>query len=97
MLLYCFYSCNCTNISISVELTYVQDSIIHAKLCLLLQSSQRLRVLIAQVTVQSKPGTETCAVIQSSEGEHVAPAIVTPTVVDCNYIGEEELFNMFIW
>lgn len=81
MPLHCFHSANCCNISLSVELTYVQDDVIHAKLCLLLQSSQRLRVLIAHVTVQSKPGTEAGAVIQSSEGEHIAPALITPTVV----------------
>lgn len=64
-----------------MELTYVQDDIIHAKLRLLLQPSQRLRVLVAQVSVQSKPGTETSAVIQGSEEEHIAPAHITPTVV----------------
>lgn len=82
MSLYCFYRAKGCYISISVEFTYMQDDIIHAKLCLLLQSSQRLGVLIAQVTIQSKPGAETRAVIQSSEGEHVAPALITPTVVD---------------
>lgn len=65
-----------------MDLTYVQDHIVHAKLRLLLQPSQRLRVLIAQVSIQSKPGTETSAVIQSSEGEHIAPALITPAVVD---------------
>lgn len=79
---YCFFSEGGYHISSCERFTYVQDDIIHAKLCLLLQSSQRLRVLIAQVTVQSKPGTKTRAVIQSSEVEQVAPALTTPTVVD---------------
>lgn len=59
----------------------MQDDIVHAELRLLLQASQRLRVLVAQVTVQSKPGAEAGAVVQSGEGEHVAPAVVTATVV----------------
>lgn len=66
----------------SGELTYVQDGIVHAKLCLLLQASQRLRVLVAQVPVESEPGAETSAVVQSSEGEHVTPAHIAPAVVD---------------
>lgn len=61
--------------------TYVQDDVIHAKLRFLLQSSQGLRVLITQVSIQSKPGSEPGAVIQSSEHEHVTPALITPTVV----------------
>ena len=81
MPLYCFYGKNGCNLSIHAELTYVQDDIIHAKLRLLLQPSQRLWVLVAQVSVQSNPGTETGAVVQGSEEEHIAPAHVTPTVV----------------
>ena len=65
-----------------MDLTYVQDDIVHAELRLLLQPSQRLRVLIAQVTIQSKPGAEASAVIQSSEEEHIAPALIAPTVVN---------------
>lgn len=82
MTVYCFFRDRCFYISSCERFTYVQDDIIHAKLGLLLQSSQRLRVLIAQVTIQSKPGTKTRAVIQSSEVEQVAPAFITPTVVD---------------
>lgn len=67
------------------ERTYVQDDVIHAKLRFLLQSSQGLRVLVAQVSIQSKSGTEPGAVIQSSEHEHVTPALVTPTVVHCSH------------
>lgn len=69
-------------VSIKVEVTYVQDDIVHAELRLLLQSSQRLRVLVAQVAIKSEPGAETSAVIQSGEEEHVAPAFITATVVD---------------
>lgn len=77
-----FITANSCDICLSVALTDVQDGIVHAELRILLQSSQRLRVLVAQVPVQSKSGTEACAVVQRSEGEHVAPALVTPTVVD---------------
>lgn len=59
----------------------MQDDVIHAELRLLLQSSQRLRVLVAQVAVQRELGAETRAVVQSGEEEDVAPALVTATVV----------------
>lgn len=70
------------NIYIYVAITYVQDDIVHAKLSLFLQSSQRLGVLIAQITIEGKPGTETGAAVQSSEGEDFAPAFITATMVD---------------
>lgn len=60
----------------------MQDDVVHAELRLLLQPSQRLRVLVAQVAVQSELGAEAGAVVQSGEEEDVAPALVTPTVVD---------------
>lgn len=63
-------------------LTYMQDDVIHANLSVLLQSSERLRVLVAQIPIESKSGTKTGAVIQSSEGEHVTPAFIAATVVD---------------
>lgn len=63
----------------------MQDDVIHAQLRFLLQSSQGLRVLVAQVSIQSKPGTEPGAVVQGSEHEHVTPALVTPTVVRCHH------------
>ena len=98
MPLYCFYGKNGCNLSIHAELTYVQDDIIHAKLRLLLQPSQRLWVLVAQVSVQSNPGTETGAVVQGSEEEHIAPAHVTPTVVRWNHIEEKlRLRGETIW
>lgn len=59
----------------------MQDGIIHAELRLLLQASQRLRVLVAQVAVQGELGAETGAVVQSGEEEDIAPALVAPTVV----------------
>lgn len=65
--------------------TYVQDGVVHAELRFLLQAGQGLRVLVAQVSVQSKPGTEPGAVIQSSEHERVTPALITPTVVNCHH------------
>lgn len=61
--------------------TYVQDDVVHAELGLLLQSSQRLRVLVAQVAIQGELGAESRAVVQSGEEEDVAPALVTATVV----------------
>lgn len=67
------------------ERTYVQDDVIHAQLRFLLQSSQGLRVLVAQVSVQSNPGTEPGAVVQGSEHEHITPSLVTPTVVHCHH------------
>lgn len=62
-------------------LTYMKDDIVHAQLGLLLQSSQRLRVLVAQVAVEGKPRTKTDTVIQGREGEHVAPACIAAAVV----------------
>lgn len=61
--------------------TYVQDDVVHAELRLLLQSSQGLRVLVAQVAVQGELGAEARAVVQSGEEEDVAPALVAPAVV----------------
>lgn len=63
-------------------LTNMQDDVIHSHLSVLLQSRERLRVLVAQIPIESKSGTKTRAVIQSSEGEHVTPALITATVVD---------------
>lgn len=79
------------------ERTYVQDDVIHAKLRFLLQSSQGLRVLVAQVSIQSKSGTEPGAVIQSSEHEHVTPALVTPTVVHCSHTERNMLTEKHLW
>lgn len=67
------------------ERTNVQDDVIHAQLRFLLQPSQGLRVLVAQVSIQSEPGTEPGAVVQGSEHEHITPALVTPTVVHCHH------------
>lgn len=77
----------------SARSTYVQDDVVHAELRLLLQASQRLRVLVAQVAVQSEPGAEAGAVVQSCEEEHVAPALVAPAVVGCGSTHGESLFN----
>lgn len=59
----------------------MQNDVVHAHLRLLLQSTQRLRVFVAHVAVQSEPGAETHAVIQRREVEDVAPAGVTAAVI----------------
>lgn len=74
-----------SQVQVAAERTYVQDDVVHAELCFLLQTGQGLRVLVAQVSIQSKPGTEPGAVVQSSERERVTPALITPTVVNCHH------------
>lgn len=72
--------------------TYVQDDVVHAELRLLLQPSQRLRVLVAQVAIQRKLGAEAGAVVESGEEEDVAPALVAATVVGWKQTGQTGLF-----
>lgn len=71
----------CRYILMRVKPTYVQNDVIHFQLGLLLQSGQRLWVLIAQVTVQCKLWAEVNTVIQSRKVEHVAPSVVAAAVV----------------
>lgn len=65
----------------------MQDDVVHAELRLLLQPSQRLRVLVAQVAIQGKLGAEAGAVVESGEEEDVAPALVAATVVGWKQTG----------